>query len=593
MNTGAPHFKSVMKQHRHANYTLSKALNEFIDNIIKKTDEIHVYTQVDDNQKLQEIRISDNYSLGFENLDCDGIHNPFNMGHIKIAHEDDNETSEFGVGMKAGALSAANQLNVYTKIKASDGTFIYIEVICDFIRMSNEIDVNASYNPKSKMITYEEYKEHHPFEFGSTLKLSKIRDCIYSKTTIEEITKDISNKLSDTYSRFISNGSKIAVNGNYLVPIYDFFEDPKCTPFMITKDVFILEKSGIYKYIIRKNKELIVWQEYNSETGKWCKMKDYADGLVYIDELKKLGYKMVYSPIFQDGACMQISTIFTFYSDKYHTKSPKSEPELPEDSVYIYKDDRNYGKQSLLKHNNGIHNYTQHEIDFISKRLGKDIGITFNKEILLNGTNDIILVIKAALIDSREEFTADTSVNKNTILCEKAIKKGLIDLLECPEAKLSATHRVRRATAKGERENISIVPISFGKKVKPNKKVPEEVPEEIQEKEIQEKEVPEEIQEKVQEKEIQKEIQEKVQEKVPEEEIQEKVPEEKVPEEEIQEEKVQEEIKEEVTQEIDVYHNRKTRIVRIIDCLTKSIRSPDDILSEDIIELLEKIFTNV
>jgi hypothetical protein len=128
----------------------------------------------------------------------------------------------------------------------------------------------------------------------------------------------------------------------------------------------------------------------------------------------------------------------------FHTGNKDNELDLPEDSVYIYKDDRNYGRQSLLKHNNGVHNYTLHEIDFVSKRLGKDVGITFNKEILMNGTNDLIVVIKSALMDSREEFTADTSVKKNFDLCEKAIKKGLIDLMSCPEAKLSAIHRSQR-----------------------------------------------------------------------------------------------------------------------------------------------------
>jgi hypothetical protein len=112
--------------------------------------------------------------------------------------------------------------------------------------------------------------------------------------------------------------------------------------------------------------------------------------------------------------------------------------------VYIYKDDRNYGKQSLLKHNNGVHNYTLHEIDFISKRLGKDIGITFNKEISMNGNNDLITVIKSALKESRDEFTADTSVKKNKELCEKAIKKGLIHLNTCPIQKLSYEHKSKR-----------------------------------------------------------------------------------------------------------------------------------------------------
>jgi hypothetical protein len=444
LNTGAPHFKSVMKQHRHANYTLAKVLNEFIDNIIKKTDEIRIFTQVDDTEKLQEIRVSDNYIHGFDNLDCEGVNNPFNMGHIKIAHDDDSETSEFGVGMKAGALSAANQLNVYTRIKLNDGTYKFIEVICDFIRMSNESDVNASYNPRIKIITYEEYREQHPFDYGSTLKLSKIRDCIYSKTTHNEITTDVSNCISDTYNRFISNGIKLFVNDVPVSPKYDFFEDPKCEPFTITKELFILEKSGIMTYLIRKTKEMSVWQEFNREKGEWYKLKEHNDGLIHIQELLKNGYRHVYSSFTDDGVCMNINTTFTFYSDMYHTKYPKSEPDLPEDSVYIYKDDRNYGKQSILKHNNGVHNYTLHEIDFVSKRLGKDLGITFNKEILMNGNNDLIIAIKAALMDSRSEFTADTHNGKNAALCEKAIKKGLINLQTCPEAKLSANHRSLR-----------------------------------------------------------------------------------------------------------------------------------------------------
>lgn len=148
LNTGAPHFKALMKQHRQANYTLEKAVREFIDNVVKKAGEIHVQTQVDDMQRLQEICISDNYSLGFSNLDCEGVNNPFNMGHIKSTHDDDTDTSEFGVGMKAGALSTANQLNVYTRIQKYDGTYKYVEVILDFIRMAMEPDANSSYNPR-------------------------------------------------------------------------------------------------------------------------------------------------------------------------------------------------------------------------------------------------------------------------------------------------------------------------------------------------------------------------------------------------------------------------------------------------------------
>ena len=252
-----------MTQHRHANYTLAKVLNEFVDNVIKKASQIRVYTEIDDSGSLQELRVSDNFIQGFENLDREGAENPFNMGHIRQAHSDDSETSEFGVGMKAGALSAANQLNVYTRMADPTGgdDHKYIEVICDFIRMSKETDVNASYNPRIKLITCEEYKENHPFDQGSTLKLSKIRDCIYPRTTIEKITADVSSELSSTYTRFIARGSVITVNDNPVDPIYDFFEDPKCAPFTIVKEMFILEEPGSRQYFFRKHKERVIWQE--------------------------------------------------------------------------------------------------------------------------------------------------------------------------------------------------------------------------------------------------------------------------------------------------------------------------------------------
>ena len=61
INTGAPHFRSIAKQHRHANYTLEKVINEAVDNIIKKASNIHIVIEVDDENRLQELKISDDY----------------------------------------------------------------------------------------------------------------------------------------------------------------------------------------------------------------------------------------------------------------------------------------------------------------------------------------------------------------------------------------------------------------------------------------------------------------------------------------------------------------------------------------------------
>ena len=243
-------------------------------------------------------------------------------------HSSDSETSEFGVGMKAGALTAANQLNVYSKIIGVDGTYKYIEVICDFIRMSNEPDVNASYNPRIRVITYAEYAEIHPFDTGSTIKLSKIRDVIYPKTTQTKITEDICVELSTTYSRYISKGVCITVNSIIVEPMHDYFTDPKCIPFGIQCDIFVLEHNGmdrqyIARHIISKYyvsstniKDMInnsvSWYKYDTKNNKWISIKN--DNTV--NELLQNGYSSVYTPINSDNVCLKLRTIFTFYSDK-------------------------------------------------------------------------------------------------------------------------------------------------------------------------------------------------------------------------------------------------------------------------------------
>jgi hypothetical protein len=112
--------------------------------------------------------------------------------------------------------------------------------------------------------------------------------------------------------------------------------------------------------------------------------------------------------------------------------------------VQIYKDNRKYGKKSFKKHNNGCHNYTLHRINFSSKKIGKELGITFNKDITMEGTNDLIMAIKAAVDDSRSAFNADTSTGANEKLCEKAVKRQVLDWTKCNIEKLSTAHKELR-----------------------------------------------------------------------------------------------------------------------------------------------------
>jgi hypothetical protein len=263
INTGAPHFRSIAKQHRHANYTLEKVINEAVDNIIKKASNIHIVIEVDDENRLQELKISDDYILGFESINEEGVNNPFNMGHIKYGHDDDDETSEFGVGLKAGALSASNQLSVVSYVSGK-----YYEVVCDFIKMEREEDVNRSYNPVIRELNEIDYNNKHPFPVGSSIILSKIRETICERMTNIDLINRIKKGISDTYSRFLLPNKKIFVNGESVEKEIDLFTDPKCKPFTINKKFFVLEKGNDKLIIVKKTIANVVWQLYSKEKSK-------------------------------------------------------------------------------------------------------------------------------------------------------------------------------------------------------------------------------------------------------------------------------------------------------------------------------------
>ena len=104
-----------------------------------------------------------------------------------------------------------------------------------------------------------------------------------------------------------------------------------------------------------------------------------------IDYYLQNNYKCLYSISEFDKECLQIYSTFTYFADSVINKK------LTCDRVEIYKDDRKYGNLPLVHRNNGIHNYTLHKITCYSKYIGKLLGMTYNKEILLtHNNNDLI-----------------------------------------------------------------------------------------------------------------------------------------------------------------------------------------------------------
>jgi hypothetical protein len=199
MDVGGIHFSSKCNQIRQSNYTLIKILCEFIDNVITKCTNINIVTEVNNNY-IYKIIISDDCVNGFENIFNTKQNNPLNMGYVRSGHDDDNEISEFGIGMKAAAIACANKFEIYTKTNDK-----YYKIEMDFVEMSKKISVNDSYNPTYfNEITKNEYRRFHKFnENGTTLVLSEIRKQICKWTENDDtLNKEIANELTKIYGLF-------------------------------------------------------------------------------------------------------------------------------------------------------------------------------------------------------------------------------------------------------------------------------------------------------------------------------------------------------------------------------------------------------
>ena len=229
--TGSPHFKGARRQHRQSDYDLNKAVLEFVDNVITKCKNINVLFNLTEQEKgyLSKLSISDDYPNGFENMFQEGTENPFNMTHMRSGQDNDEETSQFGIGLKSGAISTGERLDVFTKVT---GKFYCIEM-CECV-----ID---SFSPNVREITEEEYNSKHPFKNGSTLVISSINPSIYKYTTADDLKIYLKNVFSYTYNDIINDTHvHLKVNDEQIQYVTDIYDDPECLPFT--------RKGTVYKY---------------------------------------------------------------------------------------------------------------------------------------------------------------------------------------------------------------------------------------------------------------------------------------------------------------------------------------------------------
>ena len=127
----------------------------------------------------------------------------------------------------------------------------------------------------------------------------------------------------------------------------------------------------------------------------------------------------------KDNACIIIESTFTYFSDKFKNldENDIDDYDLPKNKVLIYKDNRKY--TDYLYKSKSCKNFNIHRLKFKSKKIGKDIGVTFNKKFSLNEDIELTNIIKLVINDNSEPFSSDKKTLKYRLLFDLAKKNNI------------------------------------------------------------------------------------------------------------------------------------------------------------------------
>jgi hypothetical protein len=385
---GIPHFNGKIKQMRGSGYTFERCLNDIIDNVLDKATQIDIDLTFNDKNKLISITFSDNYKNGFENIEDSNANNPLNMAHDRIGHDNDSETSEFGIGLKASAINLGEKLIIYTHVPDNEK---YYHIELDFIKMANDENPNKSYEPTfyDDTISLESYLQRHKFTQGSTITIENIRDEIISFNDQTDFLNDLRKRLTCTFGRI---NLAISINGETIPKSVNYLENEYCRVFNKHSSIHYnpdIEPNFIMKY----GKEI-----YSDKNGK---KKTHDEIKTFISN--------------KSTETLKFSTTFTWFNNKNQKTN-----EWQFGYISLFRNNRLYG-DIMSRRANGSHNYTYHECNWTSKIFNKQIGLTFNKNITLDVQNDLIKCIKWLQSKHETDFTADTSTKKFKKLIDIAV----------------------------------------------------------------------------------------------------------------------------------------------------------------------------
>lgn len=450
-----PHFKGTLKKARASDYTTKKATLDIIDNIITLCSSLLMIIEFGHNS-IKQIRFSDNYKPGFDKINEDGECNPFNMAHVKDGHNDDNETSEFGMGFKLASIFLCNKLSVYTRV---DNT--YYLVMFDFVIMSRlENPIDSYEATKWTEITEQEYMEIHPFEYGSTICLE---DIIHDNHSFESKEKTISNFhewIQDGYSKIIAKtGINIVIKDSIehseehtISSGIDLFEDPDCKPFNTTSNIYINEDTGdiLCETVMMDGKSHYFM---NSDRYVPSRKPQKGDQTQFI-KIKQADYES--SSIkskFSKALKMKFESTFIWCKNFKQT----DECYLTLGMIDIYRADRKYATLTYKKHRtNGAQNYTYHKIEYTSKKINRMIGMNYNKGINDSINTPLVVFLTEIQREHEKHYTSDTSTNGfyNNLL-KIALDKKILSMNEVGGLLKNREDKNKEKEAKKQKKRVS------------------------------------------------------------------------------------------------------------------------------------------
>jgi hypothetical protein len=429
-DTGIPHFKGIVKMARASGYTFDKAINDIIDNVIFKTNKLIMNLQFDsETNNLYSIEFTDDYEHGFEHIYEEGDKNPFNMYHVKTGHSNDDETSEFGMGLKWASIFLGNELIVYTRTNKNKNQFI--EIVYNFVEMMNKQDPKNSFKPQRwNYIDESEYlRNHRNLTHGSTIIIKGIHQNTYTKShTVDCSTPDfiignIKKNISNTFGKIIKkrvmdiqiwNGG-LNTGINFFKNI-DIFDHPQTSIFKTHTTINIKNFGSVDDGFLAYSKT----REYN---GKISYNRLNSSTIIKGSSIKTDVYENNFDQI--NDTILEFTSTNIYFM--YPTKEEREHHCMFGD-VHVFRMNRKYDQTNFNgRKRNGSQNYTYHQLDYTSKHVNKKTRfMNYNKTVNRDLNNTFIDMLSCIQRLHETKYNTDVSTKVFKSMEDFAKSKGIV-----------------------------------------------------------------------------------------------------------------------------------------------------------------------